>query len=256
MEIAEAIPLKKALVISNVIRITLDFREIFLSLGGTALALSLIRLMLDWPPKYLVITGFCSVVLVIKGVSIIRKPNRQNDPDDSGFSRIEFCNGRERKWNIVIRRALHLGVPEKADWKTHVHLNLIDADCSNIGLITPYVIFKFRIENYLPVPLFFEIVSEGGGTIGARWLDADLNLPALPQVLNVYVREYSPQTFEIRLDIPSLELKAFLVTAEKNQRSVQWLIWGHWYAEVYGSRHKVWDTSSTLSCESVPRIDK
>lgn len=255
MEIAEAIPVKKVLAISSVIRITLDIREIFLSLGGAALALSLIRFTFDRPPEILVITGLCSVLLLIKRININERTYQQNYPDESGFLRIELGNVRERGWNSLIKGALSLLVPDKSDLKTHVHLNLVDVDCSNVRYNTPYVILNFLIENYLPYPLYLETVAESGGSIGGRWLDADLNLPALPQVLNVPVRKYSRKEFEIRLDIHSPELKECLLNAEAYPRSVRWRIWGRWYAEVRGSRQIVWDNPTTLSCDSVPLIN-
>ena len=246
--------MKNTLAISNVIRITLDFREIFLGLGGTALAVSMIRPILDLPPELLAITGFCSVVLVIKGVRFIGRPNRQKAPDDSGFSRSEYGNDRERKWNDIIRRALNLRVPKNIDWKNDLHLTLVDVDCSNIKLPTSFVILKFRIENYLDVPMFLDIVTQSGGSIGGQWLDAVLNLPTLSHYINVSVGERGPKEINIRLDINSPKLQSTLIDAAEKQRSVQWLFWGDWYAEAYGSRQRVWDTSTILSCNSVPRI--
>jgi len=135
---------------------------------------------------------------------------------------------------------------QKLDWERYIKLKITNV-ISYTKATTPYLVFQFKVCNFLPVS--FKIIRiNAGGTLNSGKLG---NLPSLKESIEQQFQPCGDGEFNLKLEINGTGLPTMLEDAVG--KSVQWIIQGEWRIEIYGET-RLWRNASSLVFSQIPQL--
>lgn len=189
-----------------------------------------------------------SVVFPILGLAVIVWGLWWTRPEKETLSQT-FPKTKTKVPNSIILTAeqqalLNFYEQQKANWGQYISIEITDIICYT-KVTTPYLVFRFKVRNFLPIS--FKIVRiNADGTLNSGKVG---NLPSIKENIDGQFRPCGESEFNLKLQINGTGIPAMLETASGN--TVQWIIQGEWYIEIYGENRK-W--RSDLMFSQVPKL--
>jgi len=141
---------------------------------------------------------------------------------------------------------------QKANWRYYIRLELVHVFCFTKGA-SPYLVFQFKVRNFLPVEFRLVKIAKGNGTVVHPTV-AQGNLPSIEKDIDEEIRRCNEGQFDLRLDIHGTTLPGILEYAAAQETTVHWVIQGEWHVSIFGQVQLAKTLANSLSYSDIPNI--